>query len=106
MALANSASSKSERDEGKERAWFVSGSDAPSAVHRLLGKPAIARSGRECVCHGKETYLVATNQGFANSLIRPVELPQAQLGDAEFRLTRSSSAAPCESAAGYLLSVF
>src|SRR5438445_2317208 len=30
----------------RERAWFVYGSDAPSAVHRPLGNLLLARSGR------------------------------------------------------------
>ena|SRR5438132_9933862 len=74
MALANSALSRSDRGEQKERAWFVYGSDARSTVHRPLGNLAIARSGRESTCHGKEIYLVERSET-ANSLMRPLQLP-------------------------------
>src|SRR5882724_8076336 len=62
VALPNSASSRSEGTEEKERALFVYGSDALSAVHRLLWYLPIAWSGRERPCHCKKNHLVARDQ--------------------------------------------
>ena len=83
-----------------ERAWFVYGSYATSAVHRPLGNLLLARSGRESACHGKETYLGEREIRGCHYLDAAVTTSLIQLGDAGFRLTSKSSAAPSEGAGG------
>ena len=65
MALPNSASPRSQRDEEMERACFVYGSDAPSAVPGRLGKLPVAWSGRESGCHVQEELLGRKRSKFA-----------------------------------------
>src|ERR1700720_4306281 len=89
MALPTSASSRSDRREEKKRAWFVSCGDALSNVHRLLWNLPIAWSGRERACHWRKSHLVARDRASFTALRRPLQLPQAQPGDAEVHLTRS-----------------